>query len=83
MTRLAPITKSVPHHHPSLHHPRQTAFISDWCVVGRILMGIVFNHPRHVDGRRIRTSKLLAIDYEAGIATTVDTDYTLGEPLNL
>jgi hypothetical protein len=46
-------------------------------------MGIVFNHPRHVDGRRIRTSKLLAIDYEAGIATTVDTDYTLGEPLNL
>lgn len=41
------------------------------------LMGISQNHPRMADGIEIRSSRLLRIDFETGLAETMNTIYRL------
>lgn len=74
---------TVPNTDPRLNKPRQFAHLEDWCEIGGALWGIVSGHPTMPDGKRIRTSSLLSLNPDAGLARTDNTDYTLGEPIVL
>jgi len=47
---------------------------------GRVLVGIVYGHPKHDDGKQIRTSRLQTLDLKTRVAVTRNTTYTLGMP---
>lgn len=68
---------------------KQRATIENWCLLpyavttredgalGR-LIGNVYNHPQHEDGKHVTTSAVFAIDYDSGRAVTRNTIYKLG-----
>lgn len=59
----------------------QKASLRNWTLVevvdGRILRGMVYDHPLLRDGMDIDTSLVKSIDFEKGIAITRNTEYTL------
>jgi len=71
----------------------QHAHLEDWSlstVVGAyqapeqgspVLLGTVSGHPRLADGTEIQTSRISTFDMEAKKAITMNTVYTLGQPL--
>jgi len=60
---------------------KQTATLTDWSFHlwgdSYCLNGAVSGHPTAKDGERIRTSRLLRIDFEKGEAETLNTIYKL------
>ncbi|WP_051949289.1 DUF6634 family protein [Methylosinus sp. PW1] len=65
----------------------EAVFIDDWLLVSdpaedgtHSLYGVVSGHPRIREGRLTRTSIVLWLDPEAGIARTVSRWYRLGTP---
>ena len=58
---------------------KQKASIKDWIVTNNYLVGRVIDHPNQKNflGEYQRTSTLVSIDIEAGIAETQNTIYTL------
>jgi hypothetical protein len=64
---------------------KQTARLEKWDVYKTIsgregFYGRVFGHPRFPDGTFITTSTVVKLDMNTGIAETLNTIYTLGEP---
>jgi len=59
---------------------KNTARIDNWFIVGNCLWGNVTEHSvRQFDPDNLqRTSDIVRIDEEAGIAETLNTHYTLG-----
>lgn len=45
----------------------------------KMLYGKVEGHTRFEDGKYVRTSRILAIDFDNNIAQTLNTQYELGE----
>ena len=56
---------------------KQKAKLENWYQVGPVLYGNVYDHPRHEDGNFVRTSRIIFIKKEIGIAETVNTVYIL------
>lgn len=53
--------------------------IEDWFVTeGDLILGRVYDHPSLPDGEIIRTSRVVALDRDRGVAVTKNTRYILG-----
>lgn len=63
---------------------KYTATINNWFVMGDCIWGNVTEHSvRKFDPDNLqRTSTLISIDEEAGVAETINTSYTLGTKSN-
>jgi hypothetical protein len=53
--------------------------LENWYIIGRSLIGQVYNDERFADGTEIQTSRIIKLDSEAGIAQTRNTTYELGK----
>jgi hypothetical protein len=65
-------------------NPKPLVRLEDWFVFhGILLVGAVYGHPnpRHCDGKRIRTSRIIR-QLDDGTIETQNTRYTLGLPLH-
>lgn len=60
---------------------RQKATINNWYVLGGMICGEVYGHPKLKDGETIVTSRVARWDLAMEYAYTVNTDYKLGVPL--
>jgi len=58
------------------------ASIDEWCLMYDYgvpqIVGTVSGHGRLEDGLEVRTSVVLRIDFEKGVAETMNTIYSLG-----
>lgn len=58
---------------------RKVVEIDNWCQDGECLLGIVKGHPKFGDtNEAVRTSPVIRLDLDAGIAETKWTTYKLG-----
>jgi len=53
--------------------------IHNWAEVGMVVYGEVYNDDRRKNGTGIRTSKIVNLDRENGVLTTMNTVYDLGK----
>lgn len=51
-----------------------------WFVAGDVIIGEVYGHPSHLDGKVIRTSRVARLDIENNLVITQNSSYILGQP---
>lgn len=62
---------------------KQTARLESWIIMNQSVYGTVYGHPLLSDGSEIRTSSIVKLNLEGKTCETLNTNYTLGAPLEL